>query len=127
MISPAKSDFDWTLPSKDYRDPEKFFLRNVFTRALKEHAGMVLQRLSGVAHGHRHRDRHAALTGGTVACGRQLPSREVEVGVRHHDRVILRFPERLDALAGRRRTLVDMLGHRRRTDERDGGHVGVIE
>jgi hypothetical protein len=32
----------------DYRDPAKFFLRNVFTRALKEHAGMVLQRLSGV-------------------------------------------------------------------------------
>ena len=34
--------------TEDYRDPEKFFLRNVFTRALKEHAGMVLQRLSGV-------------------------------------------------------------------------------
>ncbi len=32
----------------DYRDPAKFFLRNVFTRALKEHAGMVMQRLSGV-------------------------------------------------------------------------------
>jgi hypothetical protein len=32
----------------DYRDPVKFFLRNVFTRALREHAGMVLQRLSGV-------------------------------------------------------------------------------
>src|SRR5580704_12153593 len=32
----------------DYRDPAKFFLRNVFTRALKEHAGMVLQRLSGI-------------------------------------------------------------------------------
>ena len=34
--------------TEDYRDPAKFFLRNVFTRALKEHAGMVLQRLSGV-------------------------------------------------------------------------------
>lgn len=34
--------------TEDYRDPEKFFLRNVFTRALKEHAGMVLQRLSGI-------------------------------------------------------------------------------
>lgn len=32
----------------DYRDPVKFFSRNVFTRALKEHVGMVLQRLSGV-------------------------------------------------------------------------------
>lgn len=34
--------------SEDYRDPVKFFSRNVFTRALKEHAGMVLQRLSGI-------------------------------------------------------------------------------
>jgi Protein of unknown function (DUF499) len=32
---------------EDYRDPEKFFSRNVFTRALREHAGMVLRRLSG--------------------------------------------------------------------------------
>ena len=32
---------------EDYRDPEKFFLRTCFTRALKEHAGMVLQRLAG--------------------------------------------------------------------------------
>jgi len=34
--------------TEDYRDPGKFFARNVFTRALKEHAGMVLKRLSGV-------------------------------------------------------------------------------
>src|ERR687887_1874894 len=26
---------------EDYRDPEKFFSRTCFTRALKEHAGMV--------------------------------------------------------------------------------------
>jgi hypothetical protein len=32
---------------EDYRDPEKFFQRNYFTRALREHAGMVLRRLSG--------------------------------------------------------------------------------
>src|SRR5262249_36854182 len=31
---------------EDYRDPKKFFERNVFTRALREHAGMVLRRLS---------------------------------------------------------------------------------
>src|SRR5262249_26821972 len=31
----------------DYRDPEKFFNRTCFTRALREHAGMVLRRLSG--------------------------------------------------------------------------------
>ena len=32
---------------EDYRDPEKFFSRTCFTRALKEHTGMVLRRLSG--------------------------------------------------------------------------------
>ncbi len=31
----------------DYRDAEKFFNRTYFTRALREHAGMVLRRLSG--------------------------------------------------------------------------------
>jgi len=31
----------------DYRDPAKFFARTCFTRALREHAGMVLRRLSG--------------------------------------------------------------------------------
>ena len=36
---------------EDYRDPEKFFSRTYFTRALKEHAGMVLQRLSGKTEG----------------------------------------------------------------------------
>jgi hypothetical protein len=32
---------------EDYRDPDKFFARTCFTRALREHAGMVLRRLSG--------------------------------------------------------------------------------
>ena len=31
----------------DYRDPAQFFSRTCFTRALKEHAGMALRRLSG--------------------------------------------------------------------------------
>ncbi len=31
----------------DYRNPTQFFSRTCFTRALKEHAGMVLRRLSG--------------------------------------------------------------------------------
>lgn len=31
----------------DYRDPAQFFARTYFTRALREHAGMVLRRLSG--------------------------------------------------------------------------------
>jgi hypothetical protein len=32
---------------EDYREPAKFFSRTCFTRALREHAGMVLRRLSG--------------------------------------------------------------------------------
>jgi hypothetical protein len=32
---------------EDYRKPDQFFARNVFTRALREHAGMVLRRLTG--------------------------------------------------------------------------------
>src|SRR2546426_4034238 len=31
----------------DYREPAQFFARTCFTRALREHAGMVLRRLSG--------------------------------------------------------------------------------
>ncbi|MEW6741829.1 MAG: DUF499 domain-containing protein [Planctomycetota bacterium] len=32
---------------EDYRNPKQFFSRTCFTRALREHAGMVLRRLSG--------------------------------------------------------------------------------
>ncbi len=32
---------------EDYSDPRKFFSRTYFTRALREHAGMVLRRLAG--------------------------------------------------------------------------------
>ncbi len=32
---------------EDYRRPEQFFARTCFTRALREHAGMVLRRLAG--------------------------------------------------------------------------------
>ena len=32
---------------EDYRDPVQFFARTSFTRALREHAGMVLRRLAG--------------------------------------------------------------------------------
>src|SRR5579863_7686453 len=35
-----------TAPA-DYRDPAQFFARTCFTRALRDHSGMVLRRLSG--------------------------------------------------------------------------------
>lgn len=39
-----------TAPS-DYLDPKQFFARTVFTRALREHLGMVLRRLRGQTEG----------------------------------------------------------------------------
>ena len=33
---------------EDYSDPAQFFSRTCFTRALREHAGMTLRRLSGI-------------------------------------------------------------------------------
>ncbi len=35
------------IAPEDYRDPGSFFTRTCFTRALREHTGMVLRRLSG--------------------------------------------------------------------------------
>jgi len=35
------------IAPEDYKDPVKFFQRTCFTRALREHAGMVLNRLKG--------------------------------------------------------------------------------
>ncbi len=37
---------DGTAP-EDYKNPEKFFSRTFFTRALTEHVGIVLRRLAG--------------------------------------------------------------------------------
>ncbi len=37
----------------DYKKPEQFFSRTCFTRALQEHAGMVLRRLAGKTEQHR--------------------------------------------------------------------------
>ena len=34
---------------EDYRDPRQFFARTCWTRALREHTGMVLRRLDGVS------------------------------------------------------------------------------
>ena len=46
--SPSRwSRWSRTKGPEDYRDPEKFFSRTCFTRALREHMGMVLRRLAG--------------------------------------------------------------------------------
>ena len=47
--------------------------------------------------------------------------------VGHHDHVVLRAAERLHALAGLRRALVDDPRHGSRADERDGVDARVVE
>ena len=80
-----------------------------------------------VADRHRHRDRHAALAGRAVGRAHQGIDRLVDVGVGHDDHVVLGAAQRLAALAGARRGLVDVAGDRRRADEADRGDVGMVE
>lgn len=39
----------WRTAPEDYSDPVKFFSRTYFTRALRQHTGMVLRRLAGLS------------------------------------------------------------------------------
>ena len=75
--------------------------------------------------GEQGRDRHAALAGGTEAGVDRSVRREVEVGVRQHEHVVLRAAEGLHPLAVRGAGLVDVLGDRGGADERDGLDLGV--
>ena len=52
-----------------------------------------------VADRDRDRDRHAALAGRTERGAHQCVDRHVQVGVRHHDEMVLRAAQRLNALA----------------------------
>jgi hypothetical protein len=62
---------------EDYKDPAKFFSRMCFTRALREHAGMVLRRLAG-------RTENTA------------PVLTLMAGADHEGRAARRSPENLD-------------------------------
>ena len=57
----------------------------------------------------------------------QMVGREVQVGVGHHDRVVLGPAQCLHALTVRARALVDVPGDRGRADERDRRDVGMVE
>ena len=87
----------------------------------------VDQPVTHVPHRDGHRQRHAPLTRRAV-CRRDHRVRgHVHVGVRQHQRVVLRPAESLHALAVRRTGLVDVARDRRGADEADGGDVGVLE
>ena len=66
-----------------------------------------------------HRARHAALAGRAEGGADDAVDGLVDHGVGHHDHVVLGAAERLDALAGLGRALVDDARDRRRADERD--------
>jgi hypothetical protein len=83
--------------------------------------------VGGLADQHCDADRHAALAGRAVRRADQRIDGLVEVGVGHHDHVVLRAAERLHALAVARAGLVDVLRDRRRADEAQRLHVGVAE
>ena len=79
------------------------------------------------ANGNHRRDRHAALAGGAVRRADDGVRGEIKFGVGQHHRVVLGAAEGLHALAVARRLLVDVLGDRRRTDERHGADARVGE
>ena len=68
---------------------------------------------------HRHRNGHAALAGGAVAGADQRIDGLVEVGVRHHDHVVLGAAETLRAFVVGAGGRVDIFRDRRRADEAD--------
>ena len=74
-----------------------------------------------------HRDGHAALARRAVAGGDGCVGSHVEVGVGQHDHVVLRAAERLAPLVMCGRRLVDVLGDRRRADERDRSDVRMLQ
>ena len=76
---------------------------------------------------HRDADRHAALACAAVARADQRVDGLVEVGVGHHDHVVLGAAEALRALAVRRGGRVDVLRDVGAADEADGLDVGVAQ
>ena len=80
-----------------------------------------------IANRHHHRDRHAAFAAGTVGCADQRVHGVVEVGVGHHEGVVLRATQRLHTLAVSRCAGVDVFRHRRRANEAERLHTRIDE
>ena len=85
------------------------------------------ERVGDLADGDDDRNRHAALACRAVPGGDGGVGGHVHVGVRQDDHVVLRAGERLHPLARLRPRLVDVFRDRRRPDEADRGHVGMLE
>ena len=76
---------------------------------------------------YRDADCHAPFPGAAVAGTDEGVDGLIQVGVRHHDHVVFSATEALGALAGCRRTRVDVLRDVGRADKSVGLDVGVVE
>ena len=77
--------------------------------------------------GHGHADCHAALACAAVTRTDQCVDGLVEIGVGHHDHVVLRAAEALRTFTVGRRRGVDVLRDVGASDESDGLDVGVVQ
>ena len=82
---------------------------------------------SALAHGHRHRDRHAALARRAVGRAHQRLGRDLDVRVGHHHHVVLRSAQRLHALAVHRAGGEHVFRDRGRADEAHRGDARIGE
>ena len=85
------------------------------------------ERIGRIAHGDDDRHRHATLAGGAVGGADRRIGRHRDVGVRQNDHVVLGAAERLHPLPVLRARLVDVPRDRRRADEAQRRHVGMLE
>ena len=101
------------------------------TRTDDHPGGRIAQRLQHAVRGPAHRDgnrsREAPLAGVAERRVQDRRDRQLQVGVRHDDHVVLCAAQRLHALAMGRGFRVDVLGHRRRAHERDRRDGGMAE
>ena len=80
-----------------------------------------------VADQHRYRDRHAALAGRAISRADQTVDGLLDVGIGHHDHMVLGPAQRLDAFAVAGAGFVDVLGNRGRADKAQSLHVRMVE
>ena len=80
-----------------------------------------------VTHRHDHRQRHAALARRTEGSAREIVDDLIEIGIGHHDAVVLGTAHCLHALSGSNAAVVDVVRNIGRADEAHRADGRVIE
>ena len=89
---------------------------------------LFLEPLGGIlAHRHDHRQCHAALSGRPIGRTAKIADHLIEIGIGHHDTVVLRAAHGLHALARRDAALIDIMRNVRTADEADSADRRMIE